>query len=56
MIEYVLVGLGLALLIGLYMWSYTLNEKCERPEGAELTECKSCHAHNCSARKYEIKK
>ena len=56
MFEYVLVGLGLALLIGLYIWSYSLNEKCERPEGAELTECKSCHSTSCTTRKYDIKK
>lgn len=53
--EYVFAGLGLAVLVALYMWSYTLNEKCEKPEGAEEQECKSCHSRSCSTRKHEVK-
>jgi hypothetical protein len=53
--EYIIAGGVLALLVVLYLWSYALNEKCEKPEGAEEQECQSCHARNCSARKNEIK-
>jgi len=41
----------LVVIIGLYLWSYDANEKCETPEGAELPECQSCNARNCSSRK-----
>jgi hypothetical protein len=53
--EYIIAGGVLALLVVLYLWSYALNEKCEKPEGSEEQECQSCHARNCSARKNEIK-
>lgn len=53
--EYIFAGLGLALLVGLYIWSYSMNEKCERPEGAEDQTCHSCHSSSCSSRKHEIK-
>jgi hypothetical protein len=52
--EFVYAAIGLTVFIGLYLWSYRLNEKCEKPEGTEDLECKSCHAQNCSARKNEI--
>ncbi|MGE4572545.1 MAG: hypothetical protein AB7E09_07365 [Candidatus Izemoplasmatales bacterium] len=43
-------------IVGLYFWSYSANEKCDKPEGAEDLECKSCHASHCSSRKNEFEK
>ncbi len=54
--EYVYGALGLIVFIGLYLWSYTLNQKCEKPEGAEDLECTSCHSTSCSSRKHEVEK
>lgn len=54
--EIVYAVIGLVVLIGLYLWSYSANEKCEKPEGAEDLECKSCHSTSCSTRKHDLEK
>ena len=53
--EYVYIALGIALLVGLYMWSYSVNEKCEKPEGTVEADCAACHSSSCKDRKNEIK-
>lgn len=54
--NFVYIGLGLAVFLGLYFWSYSLNQKTEKPEGAEDLECKGCHASSCKDRKVEVDK
>lgn len=53
--EYLYIALGLAALVGLYMWSYSLNEKCEKPEGTIEADCAACNSRACKDRKNEIK-
>lgn len=53
--QYILVGLGVAALLGLYLWSYTLNQNTEKPEGTEDISCKGCNATSCVERKDDIK-
>ncbi len=46
--------IAIAIIVGivlLYVFSYTLNEKTEKPEDCEDIQCSSCSSGNCSHRK-----
>ncbi len=46
------IAIGVVIVVvGLYLWSYSLNEKTEKPEGCVEIECHSCHDQSCSNRK-----
>ena len=49
--EYIIAGIIIVVLVGLYVWSYTLNDKTEKPEGCEDLSCSGCKANNCATRK-----
>jgi len=51
--EYVIAAVIIASFIGLYLWSYSVNQKCDKPEGVEAIDCEGCHASNCKERKNE---
>ncbi|MFO7969233.1 MAG: hypothetical protein ACQERX_00195 [Bacillota bacterium] len=54
--EFVIAGIVLALFIGLYVFTYSLNEKTEKPEGTKAIDCKGCKAINCGERKDDFQK
>jgi hypothetical protein len=49
--EYIIAGASIVVIVLIYVYSYKLNEKTEKPEGCEDLECNSCKAKNCSHRK-----
>ncbi len=48
---YVIAIGTIVLIVVIYVWSYSLNEKTEKPEGCEDLECSGCNANNCANRK-----
>ncbi|MBN2605528.1 MAG: hypothetical protein JXR62_06885 [Bacilli bacterium] len=47
---FIMFGL-LSFMIGLYLFSYSLNRKTNPPEGVELPDkCSTCHSGSCSIR------
>jgi hypothetical protein len=49
--EYILAIAIIVVIVGLYFWSYKLNEKIEKPEGCEDVSCSGCKIDNCASRK-----
>lgn len=49
--EYLIAVIIIVVIVGLYVWSYMLNEKTEKPEGCEDISCSGCKANNCATRK-----
>ena len=54
--EYLIGGLVLVVFIGLYVFTYSLNKKTEKPEGVKAIDCKGCKALNCGERKHDFQK
>lgn len=48
----IVIAVGIiVVLITVYMLSYLLNEKTEKPEGCEDISCSGCKVDNCVSRK-----
>ncbi|HOO43891.1 MAG TPA: hypothetical protein PKU69_02360 [Bacillota bacterium] len=46
-----IIAIGITIVIvGLYVWSYSVNQKTEKPEDCEDIECSSCKSADCSHR------
>ncbi|MCF7924591.1 MAG: hypothetical protein K9L64_05790 [Candidatus Izimaplasma sp.] len=54
--EYILIGLGLTVFLALYFWSYSINQKTEKPSGTVEIDCKGCNATSCGDRKNDYQK
>jgi hypothetical protein len=50
-LEYIIAIVIILIIVGLYVWSYTLNEKTEKPEGCEDISCSGCKVDNCASKK-----
>jgi hypothetical protein len=50
-VEYLIAVIIIVVIVGLYVWSYMLNEKTEKPEGCEDISCSGCKVNNCATRK-----
>ena len=47
--QYLVVGLIIVGVIGIYIASYYFNQKTEVPEGIEpMAKCETCHSGSCS--------
>ena len=51
LIKYVTAALIIAGIVLLYVWSYNLNEKTEKPEDCEDTNCNGCKSPTCKLKK-----
>lgn len=48
----IVIAVGIiVVLITVYMLTYLLNEKTEKPEGCEDISCSGCKVDNCATRK-----
>jgi hypothetical protein len=50
-LEYIIAAVIIVIVVGIYVGSYALNEKVEKPEGCEDLSCSGCKADNCGSRK-----
>lgn len=48
---YVIAVVVTIAIIGVYVWSYKLNENTKKPENCEDLECTGCKASDCAHRK-----
>ncbi|MFW5795099.1 MAG: hypothetical protein ACOCV1_06405 [Bacillota bacterium] len=53
--EFIIGGLVIVIFIGLYIFSYSLNQSIEKPEGTKDIDCKGCNAINCRDRKNDFR-
>jgi len=49
--KYIIAIVIVVIIVGLYVFSFLLNEKTEKPEGCEDLSCSGCKADNCVTRK-----
>jgi hypothetical protein len=50
-LEYIIGVVIIVAVIGIYVWTYSLNQKIEKPEGCEEVSCSGCKVDNCVSRK-----
>jgi hypothetical protein len=50
-VEYIIPIVIILIVVGLYILSFVLNEKTEKPEGCEDISCSGCKVDNCATRK-----
>jgi len=50
-LEYIIAALVIVAVVGIYVWSYSLNQKTEKPEGCEEVSCSGCKVDNCVSKK-----
>ncbi|MFA7076067.1 MAG: hypothetical protein WC152_05295 [Candidatus Izemoplasmatales bacterium] len=51
MLKYIIAIAIAIVVVGIYIWSYKLNEKTEKPEGCEEISCSGCNVDNCVSRR-----
>jgi hypothetical protein len=50
-VEYIIPIVIILVVVGLYVLSFVMNEKTEKPEGCEDISCSGCKVDNCATRK-----
>lgn len=51
LLKYVIAIAIIVVIVGLYLWSYAINAKTEKPEGCEDVSCSGCAVDNCATRR-----